>query len=636
MDRHHTPHGLEGVDLSRVGEHGDDARFLKDMVLRADAQVAKYEPMTVQERLAAFRRIGYRPHGLYLPSDHDWEMETRRRLRAIGELDNLGLRMQQYHALQDETEGWAQQGVPGQWIGQQAIARSAARYRIAGQGRRAGKTYHASREAVAVAITKARATVWICAPTLKLVTRCFDMIADFVQDLGLKTQIFRNTKDDRLIVLDNGARFEGVSLENVWSAAGAAVDFAIVDEAAQLVPEAWHRGVAPPLADRNGQALIISSWEGDEGFFFEQARRTQEEGDGETWAVFIGESWHNFYQFPQGRDTPTIRQLERDTPPDDFLEQFGAVPQHAKNLIYPEFHERVHVNGNIRFDPDHPVELAIDPSSGANQYAIAVLQDYGDLTHVIDEYYEVHRSAEEAMEWVRAQDWQQNVTDVVMDSESPMEVERWLRGGFQAFPVPDKPHVEDRFPVYRRLLRDPRLYYEFYQEKLQEELDRRDIPLDDYLLMSARETAPIIVAVRERLAWQNIDGDDLGRLVRCSHIFFASKCHHCVDEHKRYSYAKRRQVNLNVPESPRKWRDHLMDALGYWAWWKKRWDYYDSLDTPTNYLRTVPASGRMPQPTKEPAPIEPITPQTRGMLWLRHMRDQHEPNTRSWSFLERV
>lgn len=618
-------------NLTKEKEHA--ASYLTEIKQRADSIATQFIPLTVEQRFHAFKKLNFRPHGLYVPFDHQAELDLKKRLRwEVGEIADSDERLDAYFRLQDETETWEQQGIPGKWIGQQAIARSTARFRVAGMGRGAGKTYYAAHESLAVALEKPRSTIWVGAPTHLLVSRCFDMIARLIQDFGLKTDEFRNTTMYRRIILsDTGSRIEGVSLENYWSAAGDTVDFALVDEAAQLYPEAWNRAVAPPLARREGQALIISSWEGQEGFFYEQVEKAKALGEDDTWEVFYGETWLNFYQFPQGRDSPAIKHEEKWLPTAEFLEQYGARPMAQKNLIFPEFHEAVHVKP-CPFDEEMEVHLAVDPTGGANQYAVAAIQDYGDIVHVIDEYYVQHAAAEDAMAWVRAQEWAPNVGPCIFDSAWPADIVRWQKQGFQAFGCPNKPSPEDRYPIWRYLLRDPVLFAAYRKERLQEALEERRLTLEEYEELSLGEQAPIILQVEEGITRLDMGPEDIAKLRECAHIFFDPKCKNFIQEHKHYAYQKKRQLNLNIAEHARKWRDHLMDAGGYWSWHYKRYEYgiHHDIHDPVSYLPTTASGQRIrekPRASEDDDDNISLTPTNRGGLWLSQMRDHYSPVT---------
>ncbi len=556
---------LERLDFTKL--LADKRSPLADVRDRALARSARFVPVTVEERLASFVKIGYHPHGLFVPEDPEAKAELVNRIHMVGSIEHPNARMRAYFSLQDETELWERAGVPGKWTGQQAISRSPAAFRVAGMGRRAGKSFAASREVVGLILTRPGSSVWIAAPTMDLVSRVFDMVLALLADLGIEPARCRNSAQEKLIILLNGARVEGVSLDRPGSAAGAAVDFVVVDEAAQVEEEAFIHDILPPLTDRNGQALLISSWEGEEGFFYEQARKAMETGD-EDWSVFTAPSWENFFEFPQGRKSPKIVRQEKITPPLEFLEWYGAIPSRRRGLVFPEFKEKVHVGGFL-FNPEHPVKLAVDPSGGANPYAVLVLQDYGDLVIQIDEFYEPLVIAENVVAKLRTRPWWGKVTDVVMDSASPPEIWRWGAMGCPAYPVPEKPQIWQRLPYVRRLLRNPTRFHEFYRGKVNAILDQMGYQPDLDEELPPEKQRSLAIQVEESMSDQNLTEMDVEALRKCASFFVDRRCVNTIREFKNYSFGKERKTK-DPSENPQdKWND-AMDALGYYTWTYKR------------------------------------------------------------------
>ena len=184
--------GLQGLDFGRLAQApGSD--WLQQWEDRAAARLVPFQPITPEERLEAFRELNFRPHGLYVPEDEDGQRALLYRVRRIGEISVPDHRLRAYHELQDETERWAEAGVEGHWTGQQALARSHARFRIAAWGRRGGKTTEAAMEAIGVATLRPRSWIWLAAPTMKLVSRAFDKVMEVVRDKNLKTRTVRDT-----------------------------------------------------------------------------------------------------------------------------------------------------------------------------------------------------------------------------------------------------------------------------------------------------------------------------------------------------------------------------------------------------------------------------------------------------------
>lgn len=626
---------LAGLDWSKLlhpEEVHSEANALRDLHARAEAALVPFTPITPEERFAIFGKYNYRPHGLFLPNDDTARAYYKQRLEAIGNLPTVDQRFSGYHALQNETEHYAliHGADSGSWTGQQAIARSTARFRIAAFGRRGGKTMHGAHEGLGFADTRPRSTVWFAAPTMRLVSRAFDRALELIVDYRIPVKSVRNGAQEKLIILENESRIEGISLDNVGTQAGAAVDFLLLDEAAQVNPDAWYRACLPPLADRNGHALLISSWEGEGDFFHTKAMEAKKEmaerGVDADWEFFQAASYDvNFYAFPKGRQTEFLVQAQKEMPWQDFLEQFGAIPSSEKDRVYPEFKERVHL-GSYPFDPDQPVRLAVDPSGGTNAYAVAVLQDYESYLIQIDEIYETHTTCEEIFPMIFSRPWYANVEEVVMDSALPAEIERWLKAGFRAFGVADKPKVRERLPFHRNLLRDPLRFRALYRRKMNEllvEIGRE--PDSDYDLEQEQQKA-LIIQIEQSLSDEHISDFDLAELRACNRLYVDRRCHNTVWEYKNYRAPKRKIANRNYTEDPADYANHIMDALGYYVWQYHRFGHAAG-GRVESYIETAHGSLPVIPVPNERDEDEPMVPENvqRMRLYLRELRGNYAP-----------
>lgn len=646
---------LRGLDFTRLASKKGGG-FLQSYEDRAQARLVPFTPITPEERLAAFKRLNFYPNGLYIPDDEDERFKLLETVREVGEIPFPDARLRAYHKLQEECERQEAAGVVGRWSGQQALARSRARFRIAAFGRRAGKTTEAAFEAIAVAYVRPRSWIWLAAPTIKLADRAFQKVLETVQDLGLETRSQRDSSQDKVIILENGSKIEALSLENIWSAAGAAIDFAVIDEAAQVMPEAWTRAILPPLTDRNGQALLISSWEGEGDFFEQKAREAEADrlahGTEAAWELFQDASYDvNFYAFPQGEKTPALIQAAKEMDPIDYLEQFGAIPATSRDRVFPEFKEKVHAGEGpgFEYNPLLPVILTVDPSGGANPYAILALQDYGDHVVIFDEIYETHRSTEELApilcdrEWLHArevtpqegvsQQWEiDNCTDMIVDSAVPEEARRWIKMGFPAYGVPEKPPIPDRIPLMKNWLRDPVRFRYFYSLREADVLHQMGIEsFVDVRMLPAETRRAIAIRVEESLSDNNMSRETRRQLISCSRVRINKRnCPNTVAEFKAYSYPKKKRLNMNYQEKPRDWMNHAMDAYGYYLWTKKRFAFEEE-PTGFDYLsieqipfddEEAPASSDIRREGKNPylVPATVPTSQDRASAWLDEMR----------------
>lgn len=635
---------LQGVDLSGLVDFGPTRPdFLAPVIQRAETRSLRGKPLTPQERFTAFARYGFTPHGLYVPSDRDLARMLFKRLwEDLGPLPDEDQRIAQYHALQRETATWEAAGLPGEWNGQQAVARSTAQFRVTGWGRRTGKTEYAGHEAAAYLELRPGCRVWIAARTMQQVGRCWEVVESVIKRMGWVVVKHRDSRDERYLELEDGSKLEGVSLNNIGerdSAAGASVALAIIDEGAQVAAEAWTRAIYPPLTDNNGCALVLSSFNGEGNWFYEQIERIKSNPHNHAWKVFLLESYHNFYVHPLGRNSPALQQAQIDCDdPMEYLEQYCAIPRRGRNLVYPQYRDNVHAldGPDVQFDPGRPVYVAGDPSGGANPYAVCAIQQYPERPWqehvVIDSYYKAGALAEDMTADCKQRPWFENVVEMIIDGAYPAEVERLTRLGWPVFGIEDKPKVETRLPVYRRLLRDPLRFWPIRQERLGEILEDHNLTWDEYNELEPKEQQRYLIMLEERLSDERLTEQDILQLQTCSHIAFNKLfCFDVIREHKAYQYEQIRRQGQSRDERARKWNDHAMDALGYYAWHYTRSDYFDAVDHTDAQHAQMRVIGPGAQfgigPPK--VPVAPADPgprrEERSRLYLSHMREVHRP-----------
>ncbi|MDE2105294.1 MAG: terminase family protein [Patescibacteria group bacterium] len=431
-------------------------------------------------------------------------------------------------------------------------------------GRQSGKTTLASRLGLAVALTMPRTRGWIVGPTRKLTERAFRMVWDLVEQLGLETR--RKNWGALNITLNNGSYIEGYSADDYSSLVGETLHWMIVDEAAQLLPEVWNRALKACLVRHQGWALLIGTFDEDNWYYqlHQDVKNQIEDGRAakgkktESWAVFRGATWEvNTAVFPDGENSETMRVEKESMPREDFLAQYGGVVLDNPLKVFKEFKRAVHVQPCL-FDPQKPVELAIDPSGGGNPYAVAALQDYGTFVRQIDEFYSVGVIAEQVIDNLRDRPWWTKIVGGIMDSEAPDDIRRWRQAGVNIRGV-IKPHVPDRLPQYRTWLRAPGLYSEYLEQHLQEFLEERDWQLEKLDDMDRKEA--------ELRAEMMMTNDEL---IECARYFVDPKCQYTIQEHLNYKRNRPRKEDLNMKETPRDFANHFMDALGYWFWMNKR------------------------------------------------------------------
>jgi hypothetical protein len=109
-----------------------------------------------------------------------------------------------------------------------------------------------------------------------------------------------------------------------------------------------------------------------------------------------------------------IEKLAAETPLDLFKERYMGVVCKPSNLVIPDFTNNIHVDENVKFNPELNVEIAVDPGYGG-AYAVLAIQKFEDRIHVIDEVYLGGYVTEEIIDICKDKEWWKKVTGGVID-----------------------------------------------------------------------------------------------------------------------------------------------------------------------------------------------------------------------------
>ena len=147
---------------------------------------------------------------------------------------------------------------------QQTISDSESRFRSASCGRRFGKSFLAINE-VAKFARLPNQNICIVAPTYRQVKQVF--WNELKERLIGINWIQRVNESDLCITLINNSRIYLRSADNYDSLRGMKYNFIVMDECADINPEAWFSVLRPTLSDTQGDALFIGSPKGRNWFY---------------------------------------------------------------------------------------------------------------------------------------------------------------------------------------------------------------------------------------------------------------------------------------------------------------------------------------------------------------------------------
>lgn len=136
-----------------------------------------------------------------------------------------------------------------------------ARFRVVNAGRRWGKTRLGVMECLDVSLASGRA--WWVAPSYKIAQvgwRPLQRLARRIPGANVKLA-------DMSVTMPGGGEVAIRSAENPDSLRGEGLDFVVLDECAQIKPEAWGEALRPALSDKLGRALFIGTPKGRNWFW---------------------------------------------------------------------------------------------------------------------------------------------------------------------------------------------------------------------------------------------------------------------------------------------------------------------------------------------------------------------------------
>ena len=210
---------------------------------------------------------------------------------------------------------------------QQQIAKDTTRFRVVVAGRRFGKTHLAIRELCYQARIPNR-DVWYVAPSYKMAKQIvWRTLKARLADLNWAV---RTHETELSILLRNGSTISLKGADNYDSLRGVGLDFIVLDEFADIDPEAWFETLRPTLSDKQGRALFIGTPKGIGNWSYQLFQNSLE--DPENW------SSHQYTTVDGGNvSTEEIEQARRDLDERTFRQEYQATFETFAGRIYYSF-----------------------------------------------------------------------------------------------------------------------------------------------------------------------------------------------------------------------------------------------------------------------------------------------------------
>jgi hypothetical protein len=270
---------------------------------------------------------------------------------------------------------------------QQTIADDDTRFRVVVAGRRFGKTHLSIRE-LCKAARIPNQEVWYVAPSYKMAKNI--VWRKLKNKLHSLNWILKANESELTILLKNNSVISLKGADNYDSLRGVGLDLLVLDEFADIDPDAWFETLRPTLSDKMGKALFIGTPKGIGNWSYDIYQRSIT--DSENWSSY------QFTTIDGGRvSAQEIHQAQLDLDIRTFRQEYLATFETFSGRIYYSFERKENVT---KYTGTHATILVgmdfnIDPMS-----AVIAVQT-GDTLHVIDEIRLFSSNTEEMVEEIK-------------------------------------------------------------------------------------------------------------------------------------------------------------------------------------------------------------------------------------------
>lgn len=255
---------------------------------------------------------------------------------------------------------------------QDTIAHDARRFRVAICGRRFGKTHLAVRELAYHARIPDQEVIYV-APTYKMAKNIvWRKLKNKLNDLNW---VVKANETELKLELKNGSTIALKGADNFDSLRGTGNHFIVLDEFADIDPEAWFEVLRATLSDTGGKALFIGTPKGIGNWSYEIYQNCLD--DPEHWSS---------YQFTtlDGGNVPAdeVEQARRDLDERTFRQEYLATFETFSGRIYYSFDRALNVR---KYEGNTPDAIYVGMDFNIDPMSAVIATRTGDTLHIIDE-----------------------------------------------------------------------------------------------------------------------------------------------------------------------------------------------------------------------------------------------------------
>jgi len=245
-----------------------------------------------------------------------------------------------------------------------------ARFRNCVAGRRFGKTHLSVTELLKAATSGKNKNCWYVAPTYGAAKEiAWDMLIHTIPE----EYIVKSNESALTLRLINGSVISLKGAEKPNNLRGRALDFVVLDEFADMRPEAWYEVIRPSLSDRQGSALFIGTPKGRNHFY-------------DLWANGMdgAEGWASFqYTTLDGGNVPEaeVEAARIDLDERTFNQEYCAEFVTYSGLIYYGFSRELSVTDY----PDNGGTLLVGMDFNLDPMSAVICIRKGEMLYAVDE-----------------------------------------------------------------------------------------------------------------------------------------------------------------------------------------------------------------------------------------------------------
>jgi hypothetical protein len=254
---------------------------------------------------------------------------------------------------------------------QSEVFHSKARMRVVCAGRRWGKSHLAIATALYSALEAPKRVVWFVAPSYRQAAQiAWKILKNLLAVLNSAAKI---NETDLSVELLNGSVVALRGADNFDSLRGVGLDGLVLDEYADMDPDAWTEVLRPALSDRRGWALFIGTPRGFNHFHSLWTRAHILDG----WAAF------QYTTLQGGRvDADEIESARVDLDLRSWRQEYEASFESMSGLVYSNFNRKIHIREDLK-DTGGTLHVGIDMNVTPMSATVGV--QAGDQFHIINE-----------------------------------------------------------------------------------------------------------------------------------------------------------------------------------------------------------------------------------------------------------